>query len=147
MLWGLEANEERERQSQSLLLTLQVESFIGFLYTDLFENVICAIVQRGHSRDVAECTLKQLCSTGYEIVDCELAVKRVEEEIEKRGHTTMELKEQGEECECEQHKREVRDRLFKVVSISSTVDVLNGLRKWVSIVPPSDVLFLQRFHS
>lgn len=41
------------------------------------------------------------------------------------------------------HKKEIQDRLFKVVSISSAVDVLNGLRKWYSVTSQVDVFVSQ----
>ena len=146
MLWGQEEKGERERPFQTILLTLRVDYSIVRLCLDLSENVIRAVVQKGHTRNVVENTLEQLCNSGYKIQNLEHAVKRVLEEIEKQAELSIKVNNQdsAEKCEKEreQHKQEVRDRLLKVVSISSAVDVLNGLRKWVTIVPTTDVSLL-----
>ena len=51
-----------------------------------------------------------------------------------------ENKEKKEICiDNEAHKKSVIEKLYKVVSIPSAVDVLNGLRKWITIVNSCDV--------
>ena len=60
---------------------------------------------------------------------------------EKKEQECKEKEKKGTCIDKEAHKKSVIEKLYKVVSIPSAVDVLNGLRKWITIVNPCDVSF------
>lgn len=123
---------------------------IQLLSLDEFEKVIVAVVSRGYSRDVVETSLLQLVKEGVELSDKEKAVESVINVIhqnqESYSQSEDDQKNKGYPNSEELHKQEIKDKLFKVVAIPSVVDVLNGFRKWFSVVPSSDVAFVHSYN-
>lgn len=123
---------------------------IQLLSLDEFEKVIVAVVSRGYSRDVVETSLLQLVKEGVKLSDKEKAVESVINVIHQNQESYSPSEDdqmnKGYANSEELHKQEIKDKLFKVVAIPSVVDVINGFRKWFSVVPSSDVAFVHSYN-
>lgn len=116
---------------------------IWLLSLDVFEEILVTVVSRGYSRDVAETSLLQLVKEGIEMNDkkkvVESVINVIHQKQESRSLCEDDKRNTSDLKNEELHRQEIRDKLFKVVAIPSVVDVLNGYRKWFSVVPSSDV--------
>lgn len=118
-----------------------------FLLLDVFEHIITNVVSRGYSREVAEPVLLRLWKEEFELNDVQQTTEIVIMDICKSQesnalHDSKQLQDNEVISDDDKlHKQQVMERLFKVVSIPSAVDVLNGLRKWFCVVPLTDVFF------
>lgn len=129
---------------------LMVLDSIRLLSLDEFEKVIVAVISRGYSRDVVETSVLQLVKEGVELSDKEKTVESVINVIHQNQESHSQSKDDQKNKEYpnseELHKQEIKDKLFRVVAIPSVVDVLNGFRKWFSVVPSSDVAFVHSYN-
>ena len=106
----------------------------------------------GYSRPIVEPIFLEEWKKGLEIENMDKAIRYIQSVIDERTRPKSQDKEKKEEeykdkekkeicIDNEAHKKSVIEKLYKVVSIPSAVDVLNGLRKWITIVNPCYVSF------
>ena len=115
---------------------------------DAFESIIQGVVSLGYSRDVVEPLFMEKWKEGLDIENVNKAINCIRSAIDERDNPkTQEMESCNKEPEekkepsidKEAQRKGVIEKLYKVVSIPSAVDVLNGLRKWITIVSPCDV--------
>ena len=115
------------------------------LWIELYNEIIDSLVASGYSKVNVISILSRLQKENILLENTKQTIQRIKMELDCPPTTVFReeriegIQTKETDINDEQHKQEIREKLFKVVEIPSSVDVLNGLRRWFSVVPPCDV--------